>query len=126
MNKVVLIGRLTRDPEVRYTQATNTLVCTFALAVDRRFAKQDEERKADFINIIAWGKIGEFCNKYFKKGQQIGLIGRIEVTSWEDEESKRRYATNVIAEEVYFADSKKTDTKVENEIPIQNDDDLPF
>ena len=78
MNKVILMGRLTRDPEVRYTQTNNTVVASFSLAVNRRFAKQGEERQADFINIVAWSKLGEFCSKYFKKGQQVGIIGRIQ------------------------------------------------
>ena len=68
MNKVILMGRLTRDPEVRYTQTNNTVVASFSLAVNRRFARQGEERQADFINIVAWSKLGEFCSKYFKKG----------------------------------------------------------
>ena len=78
MNKVILMGRLTRDPEVRYTQTNNTLVASFSLAVNRRFARQGEERQADFINVVAWSKTGEFCSKYFKKGQQVGIIGRIQ------------------------------------------------
>ena len=67
MNKVILMGRLTRDPEVRYTQTNNTLVASFSLAVNRRFVRQGEERQADFFNIVAWAKLGEFCSKYFKK-----------------------------------------------------------
>ena len=67
MNKVILMGRLTRDPEVRYTQTNNTLVASFSLAVNRRFTKPGEERQADFINVVAWSKLGEFCSKYFKK-----------------------------------------------------------
>ena len=78
MNKVVLMGRLTRDPEVRYTSTNNTLVASFSLAVNRRFTRQGEERQADFINIVAWDKTGEFCSKYFKKGQQVGVIGRLQ------------------------------------------------
>lgn len=109
MNKVILMGRLARDVEVRYTQTTNKLVATFALAVNRRFAKQGEERQADFFNIVAWGKTGEFCSKYFKKGQQVGIIGRLETRSWDGEDGQKHYATEVIAEEVYFADSKKED-----------------
>ena len=107
MNKVVLMGRLTKDPEVRYTQTTNTLVASFSLAVNRRFAKQGEERQADFINIVAWSKTGEFCGKYFKKGQQVGIIGRIQTRNWDDEQGQRHYITEVVAEEAYFADSKK-------------------
>ena len=107
MNKVILMGRLTRDPEVRYTQTNNTLVASFSLAVNRRFVRQGEERQADFINIVAWGKQGEFCSKYFKKGQQVGVIGRIQTRNWEDDKGQKRYVTEVIAEEVYFADSKR-------------------
>ncbi len=107
MNKVVLMGRLTKDPEVRYTQNTNTLVASFSLAVNRRFAKQGEDRQADFINVVAWSKTGEFCSKYFKKGQQVGVIGRIQTRNWDDEQGQKHYVTEVIAEEAYFADSRK-------------------
>ena len=107
MNKVILMGRLTRDPEVRYTQTNNTLVASFSLAVNRRFVKQGEERQADFINIVAWGKQGEFCSKYFKKGQQVGVIGRIQTRNWDDDKGQKHYVTEVIAEEAYFADSKR-------------------
>ena len=85
MNKVILMGRLTRDPEVRYTQTNNTLVASFSLAVNRRFVRQGEERQADFINVVAWSKLGEFCSKYFKKGQQVGIIGRLQTRTWDDE-----------------------------------------
>ena len=107
MNKVILMGRLTRDPEVRYTQTNNTLVASFSLAVNRRFVRQGEERQADFINIVAWGKQGEFCSKYFKKGQQVGVIGRIQTRNWDDDKGQKHYVTEVVAEEAYFADSKR-------------------
>ena len=107
MNKVILMGRLTRDPEVRYTQTNNTLVASFSLAVNRRFARQGEERQADFINIVAWNKTGEFCSKYFKKGQQVSIVGRIQTRTWDDEQGQKHYVTEVIAEEAYFADSKR-------------------
>ena len=107
MNKVILMGRLTRDPEVRYTQTNNTLVASFSLAVNRRFARPGEERQADFINVVAWSKTGEFCSKYFKKGQQVGVIGRIQTINWDDEQGQKHYVTEVIAEEAYFADSRK-------------------
>lgn len=107
MNKVVLLGRLTKDPEIRYTQTNNTMVASFSLAVNRRFTKQGEERQADFINIVAWGKTAEFVSKYFKKGQQVGVIGRIQTRNYEDEKGQKHYITEVIAEETYFADSKK-------------------
>ncbi len=136
MNKVCLIGRLTKDPEVRYTQTNNTLVANFSLAVNRRFAKETDEIKADFIPIIAWSKTGEFCSKYFKKGQQIGIIGRIQTRNWDDEQGVKHYVTEVIAEEVYFADSKKEDVfgqygntfsgNSQNDFEISSSDDLPF
>ncbi len=116
MNKVVLMGRLTRDPEVRYTSANNTLVASFSLAVNRRFAKQGEERQADFINVVAWDKTGEFCSKYFKKGQQVGIIGRIQTRNYDDKDGKKVYVTEVIAEEAYFADTRKEET---NENPFE-------
>ena len=140
MNKVVLMGRLTRDPEVRYTKTNNTMVASFSLAVNRRFAAQGEERQADFINIVAWSKTGEFCSKYFKKGQQVGIIGRIQTRTWDDENGQKRYATEVVAEEAYFADSKRDGevsanfentfgTTMSNNAEFQvdsSDDDLPF
>ena len=141
MNKVILMGRLARDPEVRYTSNTNTLVASFPLAVNRRFAKPGEERQADFINIVAWNKTGEFCSKWFKKGQQVGVIGRIQTRNWVDENKVKHYITEVIAEEAYFADTKRDNANVgaegfENtfgttasetsEFSVQSDDDLPF
>lgn len=113
MNKIILMGRLTRDPEVRYTQTNNTLVASFSLAVNRRFVKEGEERQADFINIVAWNKLGEFCSKYFKKGQQVGVIGRLQTRNWDDEEGKKHFVTEVIAEETYFADIKRTNNSSE-------------
>ena len=134
MNNVSLIGRLAKDVEVRYTQSTNIMVAQFSLAVNRRFVKQGEERQADFINIVAWSKTAEFCSKYFKKGQQIGLVGRIQTRSYEDNNGQKRYVTEVVAEEVYFAGDNKTQNNSvqQNEVyedPFANNvpqDDLPF
>ena len=140
MNKVILMGRLTRDPEVRYTTNTNTLVASFSLAVNRRFAKQGEERQADFINVVAWNKTGEFCSKWFKKGQQVAVVGRLQTRHWEDENKVKHYVTEVVAEEAYFADSKRengaggdsfentfgTTASDASEFAVQSDDDLPF
>ena len=130
MNKVILMGRLTKDPDIRYTQTNNIMVASFSLAVNRRFAKEGEQQ-ADFINIVAWNKTAEFCSKYFKKGQQVAVVGRIQTRNYEDENKVKHYITEVIAEEVYFADNKKegtTDTtQTQNELePIQDDDELPF
>mgnify|MGYP000118551688 CR=1 FL=1 len=130
MNKVILMGRLTRDPEVRYTQTNNTLVASFSLAVNRRFVRQGEERQADFINIVAWSKTAEFVSKYFKKGQQVGVIGRIQTRNYDDEQGIKHYVTEVIAEEVYFAGDKKdatqNDIQTTDDFEITNSDDLPF
>ena len=106
MNKVILMGRLTRDPEVRYTQTNNTLVASFSLAVNRRFTKPGEERQADFINVVAWSKLGEFCSKYFKKGQQVGIIGRIQTRNYQNNEGKTVYVTEVNANNITFLSSK--------------------
>ena len=125
------MGRLTKDPDVRYTQTTNTMVVTFNLAVNRRFVKEGEERQADFFTIVAWGKTGEFCSKYFKKGQQVGVIGRLQTGFYDDKDGKRVYTTDVIAEEVYFAESAKEKQNNQaaatgdNFTPV-TDDDLPF
>lgn len=108
MNKVLLMGRLTKDPEVRYTSNNNTLVCSFSIAVNRRF-KSEGQPDADFINIVAWSKTGEFCSKYFTKGQQVAVCGRMQTRNYEDKDGKKVYVTEVIAEEAYFADSKKGD-----------------
>ena len=137
MNKVILMGRLTRDPEVRYTQTNNTLVASFSLAVNRRFVRQGEERQADFINIVAWSKLGEFCSKYFKKGQQVAVTGRLQTRTWDDDQGQKHYVTEVIAEEAYFADSKRdgaTDNTFgsipmptpDSDFEVSSGDDLPF
>ena len=139
MNCSNLIGRLTRDPEVRYTSTNNTMVAQFSIAVNRPFAKPEDEVKADFINIVAWSKTAEFCSKYFQKGMQIGITGRIQTRNYDDKDGKKVYVTEVVAEHVYFADSKKQAdvnspfynpndpfaTPLENQSPI-TDDDLPF
>lgn len=128
MNKTILMGRLTRDPEVRYTQSTNMMVTSFTLAVNRRFAKQGEERQVDFINCVAWNKTAEFVNKYFKKGQQVGVIGRIQTRNYDDDKGIKHYITEVIAEEVYFAGDKKENSQnnTVNDFEFTDSDNLPF
>lgn len=135
MNKVQLLGRLTKDPEIRYTQTNNTAVASFSLAVNRRFGKEGEERQADFINIVSWGKTAQFCEKYFKKGMQIALVGRIQTRTYDDTEGKKHYVTEVVAEEVYFADSKKEQQEPQSDMQFENNlnqvadlmsDELPF
>ena len=107
MNKSILLGRLTKAPEIRLSQKNNTKVANFTLAVNRKYVAPGEERQADFINIVAWSKLGEFCSKYFKKGQQVGIIGRIQTRTWDDDQGVKHYVTEVVAEEAYFADSKR-------------------
>ncbi len=128
MNSCNLIGRLTAEPEIRYTQTTNTMIVQFNLAVNRAYAKDTDEVKADFITIVAWNKTAEFCSKYFHKGQQIGVSGRIETGFYDDKDGKRVYTTKVVAEHVYFADSRKEEAVQNqiNEFTSENLDSLPF
>lgn len=108
MNKVILMGRLTRDPEIRYTQsATPMAVTRYSLAVNRSF-KREGEPDADFINIVAFGKRGEFASKYFKKGQMVGVVGQIRVNSYEDQNGQRKWSTDVIVDEQHFAESRSS------------------
>lgn len=106
MNKVILMGRLTKDVELKYT-GENTAVANFTLAVPRKYVKPGEERQADFLNIVAWGKLGEFTANYFQKGQQVAVTGRIQIRTWDDDQGKRNYFTEIVAEDAYFADSKR-------------------
>lgn len=115
MNSCNFIGRLTADPDVRYTQTSNTMVTQFNLAVDRPFVKEGAEKQTDFINIVAWGKTAEFCKKYLGKGVRIGISGRIQTRKYDDKDGKTVYVTEVIAEHVYFADGKKDDTSTYND-----------
>lgn len=141
MNKIMLIGRLTKDVELRYTQTTNTAVASFSLAVNRKFVKTGEERQADFFNIVAWNKLAETTSKYLKKGNQVAISGRLETRSWDDENGQKHYITEIIAEEVDFIESKshKADETILNsntpvnsvseentEDLICDGDDLPF
>ena len=130
MNKVILMGRLTKDPEVRYTTTNNTLVCGFSLAVNRRLAKEGEQQ-ADFFNIVAWNKLGEFCSKYFVKGQQVAISGRLQTRNYDDKDGKKIYVTEIVAEEAHFADTKKQDDFVKQDTTaefttVEGDSDMPF
>lgn len=143
MNKIILLGRLTKDVELRYTQTSNIAVAGFTLAINRKFVKENEERQADFINIVAWNKLAETSSKYLKKGMQVGVTGRLQNRFWEDEQGQKHYVTEVIAEELEFVESRKsqsTDDSILNsstpvtqnnnesasEEFISNGDDLPF
>ena len=105
MNKAILVGRLTADPELKSTPG-GTSVCSFSVAINRRFANSNGERKADFINCVAWRQTAEFICNYFSKGRMIGLVGSIQTRDWTDNEGKKRYATEVVVEEAYFTESK--------------------
>lgn len=107
MNKFQFMGRLTKDPEARFTQNNNTPVTAFSIAVNRRFADANGERKADFFNLTAFGKLAEFCAKYYKKGQQVLVEGRIQNRTWDDQNGQKRYATDYVVENAYFADSRR-------------------
>lgn len=107
MNKVILIGRLVRDPEVRYSQGDNaTAVARYSLAVDRKFKKSGDEQTADFINCIAFGKSGEFVEKYLKKGTKIAVTGRIQTGSYTNKDGQKVYTTDVVVEEHEFVETK--------------------
>ena len=141
MNKVILLGRLTKEPEIRFSQLNSTMIVNFTLAVNRKYVKQGEERQTDFINILTFSKLADFAQKYLKKGLQICISGRIQTRSWEDNEGHNHYTTEIVAEEIYFADSlKKSDENIlfdnslvnsnnrmnQDEEIISSGDDLPF
>lgn len=117
INKVILMGRLTRDPELRYTSASKP-VCSFTIAVDSGYG---DSKKTDFINCTAWQNQAEFLNKYFKKGMMIIAAGRISTHMWESENGKKNYSTDVTVSEISFGESKKM-VQGENDVP----DDMPF
>ena len=122
MNKVILMGRLTRDPEVRYTQGDNTMaIARYSLAVDRRF-KRDGEPDADFINCVAFGKAGEFAEKYLKKGTKIAVVGRIQTGSYTNKDGQKVYTTDVVVEEQEFAESKNSGSSDNNQSALANKD----
>ncbi len=106
MNKAIIMGRLTKDPEVR-TTSNQIPVATFTLAVDRRVKSSNGERQADFIPVVAWRSTAEFVGKYFKKGSKMIVIGSIQTRTYDDKDGKKVYVTEIVADEVEFAESKK-------------------
>ena len=124
LNIVVLIGRLTADPELRYTQAGNA-VATFNLAVDRPFQNAQGESETDFIPIVVWGKSAEACANHLAKGRLCAVAGRMQVRSWEDQQGQRRYRTEVVANNVRFLEWGRAQGQ-EEPPPEHNDNDLPF
>lgn len=142
LNKVILMGRLTKEPELRHTQS-NIPVASFTLAVDRGYKKEDDAINADFINIVAWRSTAEFVSKWFSKGQLVAVSGRLQVRTYKDRDGNNRTITEVVADEAFFAENKRKAAEgttyigesefAENE-PIQDsfeelvgdDGDLPF
>lgn len=135
-NKVILIGNMTSDPELKQTQG-GISVCSFSIAVNRRFAK-DGEQACDFITIQAWRQQAEFVCKYFKKGNPILVCGQLQTRTWTDNQGQKRYATEVVADEVSFVGNKESNTEAKPYVPnaytsnnqnfeeIPNDGSLPF
>ncbi|MGI6486423.1 MAG: single-stranded DNA-binding protein [Thermoanaerobacterales bacterium] len=107
LNKIILIGRLTRDPELRFTPANGVPVATFTLAVDRPFLNQKGEREADFIKIVTWRKLAESCGNNLTKGRLVAVSGRLQIRSYETPEGQKRYISEVVADEVRFLDRPK-------------------
>ena len=111
LNKIVVMGRLTRDPELRHTQS-GTAVASFTVAVDRDFKdKETGERKTDFIDCVAWRSTGEFVSKYFAMGRMAVVIGRLQLRDWTDRDGNKRRAAEIVADSVYFGDSKPADAQ---------------
>lgn len=105
LNKIVLMGRLTRDPELRQTPTGNSVV-SFTLACDRDFAAQGAEKETDFVDIVAWRGTAEFVSKYFSKGRMAVVSGRLQIRNWQDKDGNKRRSAEIVAENVYFGDSK--------------------
>ena len=132
MNKCILIGNLTKDPELT-TTSNGVAVCRFTIAVSRRYSNAEGERETDFLNIVVWRSLGENCHKFLKKGSKVGVVGNIQNRSYDATDGSKRYITEIVAEEVEFLSTKSSDevaTKAPSEDvaklqPI-DDDGLPF
>ncbi len=128
MNKVILMGRLTRDPEVRYSQGENaTAVARYTLAVDRRFNRNNDEQTADFINCVAFGRSGEFAEKYLHKGTKIAVTGRIQTGSYTNKDGVKVYTTDVVVEDHEFVESKNASQQAGNDyVPAGRTESAPM
>ena len=125
MNKVFLIGRLTRDPELRYT-GNNTAVATFSIAVNRNFSNQNGEREADFINIVVWRKQAENVKNYLTQGSQVAIDGRIQTRSYDDQNGNKRYVTEVVADNVEFLGSKGSQASSSSNTSSSSQEPTPY
>ena len=140
MNKAILVGNLARDPESRATQS-GTPVCTFTVAVNRRYTNQQGTREADFIPVVTWRGLAENCSRFLRKGSKVAVVGSIQVRNYDANDGTKRYVTEIIADEVQFLDSKSSGQSAEGKPPAEEapaedqdipgfsvieDDDLPF
>lgn len=131
LNHIVIMGRLTHDPELRRT-ASSTPVTSFSLAVERDFKNADGTKETDFIDVVAWRGTAEFAAKYFTKGRMVVVVGRLQTRKWTDKDGNKRTATDINADHLYFADSKREDAPEEEptqtfaEISEDDGGDLPF
>ena len=145
MNKVILLGRMAREPEVRFTQGNEPMaVCGFSVAVDRPYSSRRTEgdATADFINCVCFGKRGESIGQYFRKGNRIAITGRLQISNWQDNNGQKRYSTDVIVEDFEFCENKGTNNgssapaptpspaqpnnNGNDFFPIDDDEELPF
>lgn len=124
LNQVVLMGRLTRDPELRHTQS-NLPVASFTLAVDRSFGREGTEKHTDFIDIVAWRNTAEFVSKYFVKGQMAAVVGKLQIRDWTDKEGNKRRNAEVVADQVHFTGSKRESGGDGSYAPRFSDNDAP-
>ena len=122
LNRIVIIGRLTRDPEMRQTPS-GTAVCTFTLAVDRSFKSANGERETDFISVVAWRQLGETCGRYLSKGKLAAVDGRLQLRRYEDKDGNNRLAAEVVADNVRFLSPKSDDSEVDLAPPL---DEIPW
>lgn len=126
LNKIFIMGRLTRDPELRRTNS-GTAVTSFTLAVDRDFKNADGTKDTDFVDVVAWRSTAEFAAKYFAKGRMAVVEGRLQIRDWQDKDGNKRRSAEVVASNIYFADSKKETANAQEFSELTDDDpDLPF
>ena len=124
LNKIILMGRLTRDPELRRT-GSGTAVTSFSLAVDRDFKSQSGEKETDFIDIVAWRNTAEFVSKYFTKGRMAVVEGRLQIHDWKDKDGNNRHSAEVVADNIYFGDSRKDTAAPAEPLPEELEEELP-
>jgi len=124
LNKIFIMGRLTRDPELRRTQS-GTAVTSFSLAVDRDYKSQSGEKETDFIDVVAWRSTAEFVSKYFTKGRMAVVEGRLQIHDWKDKDGNNRHSAEVVADNIYFGDSRKDTAAPAEPLPEELEEELP-